>query len=70
MCHLFFVCFHKYYGGLGDEVAIFTSSPTSGGLALRHELGHILADVGEGDYFASVVSSIYLIYFLLVVNFN
>ena len=28
-------------------MAIFTSSVTSGALALRHELGHIFADVGE-----------------------
>ena len=36
-----------YYGGLGDDVIIATSSRTSGALALRHELGHVLGDVGE-----------------------
>ncbi|KAJ1454719.1 hypothetical protein M885DRAFT_521308 [Pelagophyceae sp. CCMP2097] len=44
-----------YYGGLGDDVLIATSSRTSGALSLRHELGHTLGDVGEeydsgGDY--------------------
>eukprot|EP00736_Rhodelphis_marinus_P004808 Rmarinus@m.12493 len=44
-----------YYGGLGDDIAIISSSPTSGALALRHELAHNFADVGEeydsgGDY--------------------
>lgn len=53
--HVMLVAHDPWYGGLGEEVAIFTSSKTSGGLALRHELGHILADVGEeydggGDY--------------------
>ncbi|KAH8046444.1 IgA peptidase M64 [Aureococcus anophagefferens] len=36
-----------YYGGLGDDVIIATASKTSGALALRHELGHVLGDVGE-----------------------
>ena len=36
-----------YYGGLGDEIIIATNSETSGALALRHELGHALGDIGE-----------------------
>ena len=36
-----------FYGGLGDEVIVATNSRTSGALALRHELGHALGDVGE-----------------------
>jgi hypothetical protein len=36
-----------YYGGLGGEFAIATSSPTSGVSILRHELGHNFAKVGE-----------------------
>lgn len=36
-----------FYGGLGDEVVIATRSLTSGALALRHELGHVLGDLGE-----------------------
>lgn len=44
-----------YYGGLGGEVAISTSSPTSGTVVLRHELGHNFGRVGEeydgGGYF-------------------
>ena len=36
-----------FYGGLGDEIAIVSASPTSGAVALRHELGHVFADMGE-----------------------
>ena len=36
-----------FYGGLGDEIAIVSASATSGAVALRHELGHIFADMGE-----------------------
>ncbi|KAJ8604526.1 hypothetical protein CTAYLR_000951 [Chrysophaeum taylorii] len=36
-----------YYGGVGDDVVVATKSKTSGALALRHELGHVLGDVGE-----------------------
>ena len=46
--HVLLVAHDPWYGGLGDAVAIFTSSATSGALALRHELGHILADVRNG----------------------
>lgn len=51
-----------WYGGLGDDAVIATKSATSGALALRHELGHVLGDVGEeydggddysGDNFAT-----------------
>lgn len=51
-----------WYGGLGDDAVIATRSATSGALALRHELGHVLGDVGEeydggddysGDNFAT-----------------
>ena len=45
--HVLLMARDEWYGGLGDEVAIFTASPSSGALALRHELGHILADIGE-----------------------
>ena len=34
----------RFYGGLGDRIAIISSSPTSGAFALRHELGHNFAD--------------------------
>jgi hypothetical protein len=37
----------KFYGGLGGEFAITTSSPESGSMVLRHELGHNFGDVGE-----------------------
>merc|ERR1712185_522878 len=37
----------KFYGGLGDEIAIVSSSPTSGRIGFRHELGHNFADIGE-----------------------
>ncbi|MDB2447413.1 M64 family metallopeptidase [bacterium] len=44
-----------YYGGLGGEYAISTSSVTSGTKVLRHELGHNFGRVGEeydgGRYF-------------------
>jgi len=50
-----------YYGGLGGEFAITTSSPTSGTMVLRHELGHNFGKVGEeydgGGYFGANVSS-------------
>ena len=36
-----------FYGGLGDEVAILSASKSTGSIAFRHELGHILADIGE-----------------------
>ena len=36
-----------YYGGLGGEFVISTSSITSGTIVIRHELGHNLIDVGE-----------------------
>ena len=36
-----------FYGGLGGEVAITTSSPQSGAVVLRHELGHNFGRVGE-----------------------
>eukprot|EP00946_MAST-07B_sp_MAST-7B-sp1_P003091 g3091.t1 len=37
----------QFYGGLGDEIAIISSSPTTGGIGFRHELGHNFADIGE-----------------------
>lgn len=46
-----------YYGGLGGEFAISTSSPDSGIVVLRHELGHQVGEVGEeydgGGYFGA-----------------
>uniref|UniRef100_A0A7S3K1J4 Uncharacterized protein n=1 Tax=Aureoumbra lagunensis TaxID=44058 RepID=A0A7S3K1J4_9STRA len=42
-----------YYGGLGDDIIIVTNSKSSGVLALRHELGHALGDVGE-EYDAGI----------------
>lgn len=46
-----------YYGGLGGEFAITTSSETSGTKVLRHELGHNFGRVGEeydgGGYFGA-----------------
>jgi hypothetical protein len=36
-----------YYGGLGGEFTISTSSETSGTVVLRHELGHNFGSVGE-----------------------
>lgn len=46
-----------YYGGLGGEFAISTSSKTSGSMVLRHELGHTMGKVGEeydgGGYFGA-----------------
>jgi len=36
-----------YYGGLGGEFTISTSSTTSGTLVLRHEMGHNFINVGE-----------------------
>jgi hypothetical protein len=46
-----------YYGGLGGEFAISTSSETSGSVVLRHELGHNFGRVGEeydgGGYFGA-----------------
>lgn len=57
-----------YYGGLGGQFAITTSSVRSGTVVLRHELGHTLGDLGdeydgaEGSYFganhASSLSSV------------
>lgn len=50
-----------FYGGLGGEFAISTSSITSGLVVLRHELGHSLGEVGEeydgGGYFGANFSS-------------
>lgn len=50
-----------YYGGLGGEFAISTSSETSGTVVLRHELGHNFGRVGEeydgGGYFGANNSS-------------
>ena len=50
-----------YYGGLGGEVAISTSSNRSGMIVLRHELGHNFGLVGEeydgGGYFGANYSS-------------
>ena len=37
----------EYYGGLGGRWAISTSSPSSGLIVLRHELGHNFGEVGE-----------------------
>jgi len=36
-----------YYGGLGGQYSISTSSPRSGIVVLRHELGHSIGGVGE-----------------------
>ncbi|KAI8615264.1 IgA peptidase M64-domain-containing protein [Chytriomyces sp. MP71] len=36
-----------YYGGLGGEFTIGTSSKTTGSLVLRHEFGHTLVNEGE-----------------------
>jgi hypothetical protein len=36
-----------YYGGLGGQFAITTSSKSSGAIVLRHELGHNFGRVGE-----------------------
>jgi hypothetical protein len=36
-----------FYGGLGGEFTISTSSETSGTVVLRHELGHNFGSVGE-----------------------
>ncbi len=50
-----------YYGGLGGEFAITTSSIQSGTKVLRHELGHNFGRVGEeydgGGYFGANNSS-------------
>lgn len=47
----------RYYGGLGGEFSVSTSSPTSGMVVLRHELGHSVGDIGEeydgGGYFGA-----------------
>ncbi len=37
----------NYYGGLGGEFAVSTSSVRSGMIVLRHELGHNFGSVGE-----------------------
>eukprot|EP00002_Diphylleia_rotans_P009547 TRINITY_DN19944_c0_g1_i1.p1 TRINITY_DN19944_c0_g1~~TRINITY_DN19944_c0_g1_i1.p1 ORF type:complete len:640 (-),score=131.98 TRINITY_DN19944_c0_g1_i1:41-1960(-) len=46
-----------YYGGLGGEFSISTSSVTSGTKVLRHEFGHSMGYVGEeydgGNYFGA-----------------
>ncbi|TFK39079.1 IgA peptidase M64-domain-containing protein [Crucibulum laeve] len=36
-----------FYGGLGGEFTVITSSLLNGPLVLRHELGHSIIDVGE-----------------------
>ncbi|KAG5719244.1 hypothetical protein E4T56_gene13390 [Termitomyces sp. T112] len=36
-----------YYGGLGGDFTVITSSLQNGPLVLRHELGHSIIDVGE-----------------------
>jgi hypothetical protein len=36
-----------FYGGIGGEFAVSTSSKSSGSIVLRHELGHNFAKVGE-----------------------
>ncbi|KAL1923061.1 uncharacterized protein VTP21DRAFT_9437 [Calcarisporiella thermophila] len=36
-----------YYGGLGGEFIISTSSETSGTIVIRHEMGHSFLEVGE-----------------------
>ncbi|KAG6879333.1 hypothetical protein C0992_003467 [Termitomyces sp. T32_za158] len=36
-----------YYGGLGGDFTVITSSLANGPLVLRHELGHSIIDVGE-----------------------
>ncbi|KAF9468663.1 IgA peptidase M64-domain-containing protein [Collybia nuda] len=36
-----------YYGGLGGQYTVITSSLANGPLVLRHELGHSIIDVGE-----------------------
>jgi hypothetical protein len=50
-----------YYGGLGGEFAISTSSVNSGTVVLRHELGHNFGRVGEeydgGGYFGANYST-------------
>lgn len=50
-----------YYGGLGGEFAVSTSSPSSGTVVLRHELGHNFGNIGEeydgGGYFGANHSS-------------
>ncbi|KAK3811982.1 MAG: IgA peptidase M64-domain-containing protein [Benniella sp.] len=47
-----------YYGGLGGEFVISTSSNKSGTIVLRHELGHSLINIGEeydgGDVYSGV----------------
>ncbi|MBI1860941.1 MAG: hypothetical protein HYR96_08490 [Deltaproteobacteria bacterium] len=46
-----------HYGGLGGEFSISTSSPRSGMVVLRHELGHSVGEIGEeydgGGYFGA-----------------
>lgn len=50
-----------YYGGLGGEFTISTSSETSGTVVLRHEMGHNFGQVGEeydgGYYFGANAAS-------------
>jgi hypothetical protein len=48
MCDYIVIMAHdSYYGGLGDDIAIVSSSKTTGDIGLRHELGHNFADIGE-----------------------
>ena len=48
MCDYLVIMAHdRFYGGLGDDIAIVSSSPTTGAIGLRHELGHNFADIGE-----------------------
>jgi hypothetical protein len=46
-----------YYGGLGGEFSVTTSSVLNGTVVLRHELGHSVGDIGEeydgGGYFGA-----------------
>src|SRR5271169_1074700 len=54
----------EYYGGLGGEFVISTSSITSGTIVIRHELGHNLIPVGEeydGGWVYSGVNSAHLL---------
>ncbi|KAI9293183.1 hypothetical protein K502DRAFT_306742 [Neoconidiobolus thromboides FSU 785] len=37
----------EYYGGVGGDIIISTSSKRSGSVVLNHEMGHTFADVGD-----------------------
>ena len=47
---------NPYYGGLGGEFTISTSSPTSGTVVLRHEMGHNFASVFPSSLLSSPLS--------------